>query len=302
MKRIGLSLSDAYLAGFAAAVLSCLACPGIMTIGSDLLAGPGERAVENEWTPSNSELPGVIEQTLQKALQSEKSSKSTQSAQPSLPANLEFFLPSDSPSINLNSMHINKQPEDATMNRATTAMAALLGAALLAAPARGEDPKVDLNDAVRKLEAAVKKLEAAEGATKAIGAVDKGLTDYKASNSAAVRQIQDDLSEMRLKLNQLELDVKFLRQSAGGAPSSTSKRESMPEGSSKLGTIRLSNEFPEMMSVDVNGVFYQLPPGQTRTIKIEPGVFTYQVLQVQSRPQQRSIVANEEKTIRIHAQ
>ena len=180
------------------------------------------------------------------------------------------------------------------MNRAKTAIAVLVGAALLALPTNAEDPKVDLNEAVKKLEAVAKKLETVEGA-------DKALTEYKASNSALVRQIQDDVNAIRLKVDQLELDVKFLRQSAGSPPSSTSKRAAIPEGPSRLATVKLSNEYPEMMYVDVNGVDYQLPPGQTRTIKLDPGIFTYQVMQLQSVPQQRTIGANEEKSIRIFA-
>jgi len=162
------------------------------------------------------------------------------------------------------------------MNRAKAAMAALLGAAMLAAPANAEEPKADLSETVKRLEAVVKKLESAE--------------------------LINELNAMKLRIDQLELDVKYLRQAAASPPSSTSKRESMPEGPPKPGIVKLSNDFPEMMSVDVNGVSYLLFPGQTRTVKVDPGFFTYQVLQVQSRPQQRSIAPNEEKSIRIHVQ
>jgi outer membrane murein-binding lipoprotein Lpp len=161
------------------------------------------------------------------------------------------------------------------MNRAKAAMAAIVGAALLVAPANAEEPKPDLNDTVKRLEAAVKKLEAAE--------------------------LINEINSLRLRIDQLELDVKNLRQAAGSPSSSTSKRESMPEGPPKPGIIKLSNEFPEMMSVDVNGVSYQLLPGQQRVIKIDPGAFTFQVPQVQALPQHRTIGANEEKSIRIYA-
>jgi hypothetical protein len=189
------------------------------------------------------------------------------------------------------------------MNRATTAIAAVFGAALLAAPMHAADePKVDLNEAVKKLEAAVKKLEAVEAAFKSAGTTEKALNEYKVSNSAAMREIKDDIYEIKRRIDQPELDGKLSRQSAAASsPSSTSKREAMPEGSAKLATIKLSNDYFELMSIDVNGVTYQLWPGQTRMIKIEPGIFSFQA-PWQSVPQQRVIRENEVKPIRIYTQ
>src|SRR5580692_2641460 len=175
----------AFLAAFAPAILLC-------TMGnSNLRAGP-ETALENEWTPSKSEGPGVVEQSLEKALQSAKPLKSTESPQSDPPAKAEFSLPSAVPSLNLNSNTLgepqtspsgtvapadapsieppaaanflfqtdhtrnHKQLEDPTMNRVRTTLAAIVGAALLAVPANAEDPKTDLNEAVKKIEAAVK--------------------------------------------------------------------------------------------------------------------------------------------------
>jgi len=115
---------------------------------------------------------------------------------------------------------------------------------------------------------------------------------------AAVRQLQDDVELLKARVRQLEDEVKLLRQAS---PSSTSKRESF-DTAARMGRVRLSNEFLEEMSVVVNGVSYRLLPGQTRTIQVPPGIFTYQVLQLQRTIQERAIEPGEEKPIRIFTQ
>ena len=162
-----------------------------------------------------------------------------------------------------------------------SAFAAVLGAALLSAPANAAEPEV--TEAVKKLESAIRKLES----------VEKGLTDYKLSNAAAVRQLQVDVEA-------LKEDVRFLRQMIAN-PGTTSKREAF-DTAPKMGRVKLTNEFVEEMSVVVNGTAYRLLPGQSRTINVTPGPFTYQVLQLQRTPQERMIAADEEKPIRIFTQ
>ena len=147
-------------------------------------------------------------------------------------------------------------------------LAALCGAALLASPANAET-NGDMNRSVDKI-------------------------------ATAVRQLQDDVETLKLRVKQLEDEVKILRQLAN-TPSSTSKRESF-DTAAKMGRVRLTNEYLEEMSVVVNGLSYRLLPGQTRTIQVPPGIFTYQVLQLQRTIQERSIEPGEEKPIRIFTQ
>jgi outer membrane murein-binding lipoprotein Lpp len=148
------------------------------------------------------------------------------------------------------------------------ALAAIVGVALLAVPANAE-PNGDMNKSVDKI-------------------------------ATAVRQLQDDVETLKLRVKQLEDEVKVLRQLAN-TPSSTSKRESF-DTTARMGRVRLSNEYLEEMSVVVNGVSYRLLPGQTRTIQVPPGIFTYQVLQLQRAIQERTIEPGEEKPIRIFTQ
>lgn len=167
----------------------------------------------------------------------------------------------------------------------------VLGAALLVAPSiANAEPKEDMAKTVEKLEGVVKKLET----------VEKGLTDYKTSNATAVRQLQEDVEALKSKVRQIEEDVKLIRQFVTN-PSSTSRREAT-ETAPKMGRLKLANEYLEEMSVAVNGVSYRLLPGQTRTINVPAGTFTYQVLQLQASAQVRSIAPDEEKPIRIFTQ
>jgi outer membrane murein-binding lipoprotein Lpp len=179
------------------------------------------------------------------------------------------------------------QPGDAPMMGSKLALAAVIGAATMMTPSQAAAD--DMAEAVKKLEAAVKKLEA----------TDKSLTDYKLSNATAVRQLQDDVESLKSRVRQLEDDVRTLR--AAPAPSSTSKF-GPGNSATRTGRIKLSNDYLEEMSIVVNGMSYRLAPGQTRTISVPAGPFTYQVLQLQRMPQERYINPDEEKPIRIYTQ
>lgn len=167
-------------------------------------------------------------------------------------------------------------------------IAAILGAALFAIPAKAQS-NGDMNKTVEKLETAVRKLQD----------VERSLTEYKLSNATAVRQLQDDVDALKSRVRQLEDEIRMLR--LGNAPPSISKREAY-DTTARMGRVRLSNEYLEEMSVVVNGVSYRLMPGQTRTIQVPPGIFTYQVLQLQRTIQERPIEPGEEKPIRIFTQ
>ncbi len=173
------------------------------------------------------------------------------------------------------------------MSGSKNALAAILGAALLATPVNAE-PNNDINRTVEKLDSAIRKLQN----------VERSLTDYKLSNATAVRQLQEDVEALKSRVRQLEEEVRILR---GSAPPTISKRESY-DTAARMGRVRLSNEYLEEMSVVVNGVAYRLLPGQTRTIQVPPGLFTYQVLQLQRTIQERMIEPGEEKPIRIFTQ
>lgn len=164
------------------------------------------------------------------------------------------------------------------------AAAVVMGAAMLFAPSAVAAE--DMNDAVKKLEAAVKKLETTE----------KSLSEFRSVNASALRQVQEDMESLKARVRQLEDEVKTLR-----PPSSTSKL-GPADSTIRTGRIRLTNDYLEEMSVVINGMSYRLPPGQSRTVSVPAGTFTYQVLQLQRIPQERFINPDEEKPIRIFTQ
>jgi hypothetical protein len=173
------------------------------------------------------------------------------------------------------------------------ALSAIMGAALLSAPAAADPTAADPNEltkAVDRLEAAVKRMEA----------IEKGLNDYKLSNSSAVSKLQTDLDLMRAKVQTIEDDLRQLKLAT--SPATTSKRETGSAVNPKKARVKVTNEYFEMMSVDVNGISYRLVPGESRTIEVTPGAFTYQVLNVQLTPQVRTIDVGNEKSIRIFPQ
>lgn len=259
--------------------------------------------------------PGAIEQTFRKVLPPAQPSKSLPPARTSQGSQPDLLLPPDAPSINVDSSKavgpapgavivpppsavppvavpdadilLKLQPGEATMMGSNLAYAAVVGASLLLAPEAAADPKDDMADAVRKLEAAVKKLEATE----------KSLTDYKLSNATAVRQLQDDMESLKTRVRQLEMELDRVR----GTPPSVSRFGPSDPGG-RMARVRLSNEYLEEMAVVVNGRSYRLVPGETRTISVPAGSFTYQILQLQRNPQYREIAPDEEKPIRIFAQ
>jgi len=182
----------------------------------------------------------------------------------------------------------NTQPEEITMKSIKWAIMAIAGSALMASPMNAIDPKDDVAKSLERLEAAIAKLES----------VEKGLTDYKTSNAAAMRQVQIDLESLKARMQKLEDDQKNGKQVAIN-PDSTSKRDAM-DSASKLGTIELKNEFVQEYSVLVNKKSYRMPPGTKRELKVPAGPFTYQILGLQFEEQLREIAAGEVKPIRIY--
>ena len=167
--------------------------------------------------------------------------------------------------------------------------ATLLGMALLASPARAADPTAeDLKKLTERLEKAVKDLQDTKDGLKIDGVREKTtIIDTKLDlMDKDIQDIKKDLREIKRRLE-------------GG--SSTSLRPEFDSTALKgQGKVRFINQYPEEMSVVVNGKSFRLVPGEERMVPVAPGDFTYQVLQLQRDAQVRRIVADETKTIRIY--
>jgi hypothetical protein len=173
-----------------------------------------------------------------------------------------------------------------------SALATLLGAAIVAAPTFAQPPADDLkksvDKAVEKLEKAAKDLQEAKDALKNDDLRGKAIT------------IDTKLDMLDKDVQEIKKDVRELRRRTGDGPS-TSLRPDFDSATVRgRGRVRFINEFFEEMSVVVNGRSFRLQPGEERLVPVPPGDFTYQVLQIQRFPQERRITADETKTVRIY--
>jgi hypothetical protein len=163
--------------------------------------------------------------------------------------------------------------------------AALLAAAL-AGPAAGQsaDDIKKLND---KLEALTRTLQELRDAAKSDSVREKVNTiDSKIDLlDQDIRTIKDDIRQLK-------------RRVSDGA--TTALRPQYDSATFRgQGRVRFINEYPEEISVIVNGRPFRLAPGAERLVPVPPGDFTYQVLNVQRTAQIRPIIADETKNIRI---
>jgi hypothetical protein len=103
--------------------------------------------------------------------------------------------------------------------------------------------------------------------------------------------IHDDIRKIKTKLN---------NESTTALRPDTSSKDLNAKDLKGMGRLRFINTYNEEMSVLVNGTSYRIRPGEERLIGVNPGDFTYQVLQLQRNAQSRSISADETKTITIY--
>jgi hypothetical protein len=173
------------------------------------------------------------------------------------------------------------------MTLTRTALAALLGLALVAAPAAAqtaEDFK-KLND---KLDKITKDLADTKDSLKMDELRSKAITiDTK------LELLDKDIQEMKK-------DIREIRRRMGDGASTALRPDFDAAAFRGQGRVRFINEFYEEMSVVVNGRSFRLLPGEERLVPVPPGDFSYQVLQLQRFPQERRITADETKTVRIY--
>jgi cell division protein ZapA (FtsZ GTPase activity inhibitor) len=177
------------------------------------------------------------------------------------------------------------------MTLAKSALATLLGAAIVAAPTFAQTPeeqKKALENAVQKLEQAAKDLKDAKDAMKTDDLKSKAIT------------IDTKLDMLDKDIQDIKKDVREIRRQMGERTSTALRPDYDSATFRGTGRVRFINQFSEEMSVVVNGRSFRLQPGEERLVPVPPGEFTYQVLQLQRVPQERRISADETKTVRIY--
>lgn len=107
-----------------------------------------------------------------------------------------------------------------------------------------------------------------------------------------------DIRELKRQVEQLQADVADARSQLGTQRSTSAKFG--PATTPALGTVRLRNDYPALMSLTVNGLAYDLLPGEIRDVAVAAGSFTYQVFGVHPVPVMRSVGEGKSYPIRIH--
>jgi cell division protein ZapA (FtsZ GTPase activity inhibitor) len=177
------------------------------------------------------------------------------------------------------------------MTLTKSALATLLGAAIVAAPTFAQTPeeqKKAFDNAVQKLDQAAKDLKEAKDAIK-----NDDLRGKVTTLDAKLELLDKDIQEIKK-------DVREIRRRMGDGTSTALRPDFDASTTRGRGRVRFINEFNEQMSVVVNGKAFWLLPGEERLVPVPPGDFTYQVLQLQRFPQERRIAADETKTVRIY--
>jgi hypothetical protein len=177
------------------------------------------------------------------------------------------------------------------MTLAKSALATLLGAAIIAAPSLAqptEDQKKAFDKTVEKLEQAAKDLKDAKDALKTDDLRSKAIT------------IDTKLDMLDKDIQDIKKDVREIRRQMGERGSTALRPDFDSAATRGLARVRFINQFSEEMAVVVNGRSFRLQAGEERLVPVPPGEFTYQVLQLQRVPQERRIGSDETKTIRIY--
>lgn len=168
----------------------------------------------------------------------------------------------------------------------TRLIPALFAAAVLAGPAAGQTA-----DDIKKL-------------NDKLDALTKSMQDLKDSvKSDAVREklttVGSHLDQLDQDIQTIKKDLRDLKRRVGDGTTTALRPEYDAATFRGQGRVRFINEFPDEMSVVVNGRPFRLLPGQERLVPVPPGEFTFQVLNVHRTAQLRQIVADETKNIRI---
>lgn len=122
---------------------------------------------------------------------------------------------------------------------------------------------------------------------------EEGITRRLSKLEDRVQLIQDQLNRLEQKLD--DKVTTFSPDRSGKGTDTTVP----PTGTSTSSTIRLVNEYPTEVSLILNGKSYRIAPNEVRTVTVDAGDYSYELLQTGSRPVNSNIKANETVTLRI---
>jgi len=175
---------------------------------------------------------------------------------------------------------------------------ALLAAALSAAPAvAGPDSDTPKPTDTQRLEAIQNQLSELKDTLKSLDSLKAEMAKLRADTTILLG-LQDRISGLGERIARMERDMEAFKAQLTPVPPSESKKTPIPPAGSNS-TIRLRNTFPTPVSIVVNGLSYQLAPGETYVLNQQAaGNFTYEVLGIQP-PKTVALAPNETLTISV---
>lgn len=203
-------------------------------------------------------------------------------------------------------------PGDAPVNRQKM-LTAVLGAALATAPTRADEPKPppQKSDNTVALEALKKDVDALRDDIKKLQTFRKDLEDTvygkKDGGTGADIGLMSRLDRLDQSIKKLDEQLTkigdpkpttALRTDTGSAPALPST-PAAPSSIVNLSHVRIVNDYPVEMSMIVNRKSYRVGPGETRTVDVPPGSYTYELLAAGSQPTTSQIKDSETVTLRI---
>jgi hypothetical protein len=207
----------------------------------------------------------------------------------------------------------NSQPGDSPMMRNwkilafQTLLAGTLIPASAQAQATGSDAKpIDGVAIAKQIDELKKSLAIVEGIKDSVLALDKDmhksfteLRDSGIALSLKVEKAQTDMEDLKKQVAQLRVELDAIK---NRAPTNRESGYTPPANGqpAATGRVRLVNTFLDPMTIIVNGVRYQVAPGEARlTEPVPAGTFSYEVLGVQPRLE-RALAANETFTVTVY--
>ncbi len=185
-------------------------------------------------------------------------------------------------------------------------LSAMFGVALAAAPltpavAQDKDEKKTQPD----LSTIKTQLDQIKGDVEKLQTFRKNIDDalYGKENSTALADMGliKRLTEIESQINRINETLKAINAKLGEPGKSTSAfGPPAPGAIVGRGYVRIINDYPTEMSMIVNGRSHRVPPGQSVTVDVPPGSFTYELLHAGSSPKTTSVREGETMTLRIN--
>lgn len=165
----------------------------------------------------------------------------------------------------------------------------LLVVAALAARTAAADPEFKLTES-QKLDEVLRQLRDLKAAVDSLDRVRADLRSFQTQEELRgqtlherIDRVNDRIGGLENRIKRLESDLEAMR-----APPTTANRISgysplangapPPAAGPPIGTVRLRNDCPYEVSMVVNGLSYQLAPGEVRMTTQPAGALTYEVL------------------------